>query len=752
MKDISSLTKALVQKERNKGENIQIPTRNNFKFLYVIGKGGFGRVWKVQSKKTKEIFALKEMSKLKIIDKKSEKSINSERLFLTKLHHPFIINMHFAFQDSDNLYLVMDMLSGGDLRYHITKYKRFSEEQTRFFIANMIHALRYIHDNNVIHRDIKPENLVMDDKGYIRVTDFGIAKENNGNNSSESSGTPGYMAPEIIRGRNHSFAVDFFAVGIIGYEFMLGRRPYNGNDRKQIKDQMLNKAAFISPEHIAQGWSQDSADFINQLLQRKESRRLGFKKGALELINHPWLKFYPWSALEEKRLAAPFIPDNKDNFDKIYCDNVDRIGEETKMRYEEILCGETLCNAFEDFYYNEEEEKRMGKDVKSNKGNKETKDSNEKVENNNENNNINIVNNNKNDKNVFDNNKNCIANDRNINSSAKDDIDVILLKKAEDSLEAILNDDNEGSNDKKSEQKEKNKIINDLTLDKSEDIKLGNISSSKLMIEENIDNNDNTLRENREKFINNKLPNEKAPLTNRNHIQNLSNFDSKTASLSQKMPLKNSTNSRKNILNNTNSPIYNQISPNLLNFNVKFKSKFPESKEKSTLKQTKNLINSISTKDLLKNALNNNEKYNKINPKPPQFLRAQQKPQKSTQKAPQKSSKTNKDLIKNLSKFSHLKQPAGFPMSKMNHKNNNSINKSNININNFYTNNIFLQIRKDFVPFQNGKINKIKSCCQGKIRGDNKEIRASSVKVKRENWRGGENRRIVSGRSCGKNK
>ena len=172
--------------------------KNNFEFCYIIGKGGFGKVWKVENKKTKEIFALKVMSKLKILDKKSEKSINSEREFLTILHHPFIVNMHYAFQDRDNLYLVMDMLSGGDLRYHISRKKKFSEEQTRFFIGCMILGLEYIHSNNVIHRDIKPENLVVDQNGYLRITDFGIAKLNAPDNSSETSGTPGYMSPETM--------------------------------------------------------------------------------------------------------------------------------------------------------------------------------------------------------------------------------------------------------------------------------------------------------------------------------------------------------------------------------------------------------------------------------------------------------------------------------------------------------------------------------------------------------------------------
>ena len=138
------------------------------------------------------------MSKVKIIDKKSEKSIKNEREFLSYLHNPFIVNMYYAFQDYENLYLVMDLLTGGDLRYHISKKKKFSESQTKFFIGNLLLGLEYIHKNNIIHRDIKPENLVLDSKGYLRITDFGVAKKNKKDNSKETSGTPGYMAPEFF--------------------------------------------------------------------------------------------------------------------------------------------------------------------------------------------------------------------------------------------------------------------------------------------------------------------------------------------------------------------------------------------------------------------------------------------------------------------------------------------------------------------------------------------------------------------------
>ena len=195
---------------------IFIVNRNNFEFLYIIGRGGFGKVWKVRLKNTNEFFALKEMFKVKVIDRRSEFSIMSERNLLSKLKHPFIVNMYFAFQDFSKLYLVLDLLTGGDLRYHIAKIKTFTEPQTKFIIANLILSLEYIHSQKIIHRDIKPENLVLDSKGYVRLTDFGVAKINEADNSSETSGTPGYMAPEVILIQNHSYPSDFFALGVIG--------------------------------------------------------------------------------------------------------------------------------------------------------------------------------------------------------------------------------------------------------------------------------------------------------------------------------------------------------------------------------------------------------------------------------------------------------------------------------------------------------------------------------------------------------
>ena len=291
------------------------------------------------------------MSKMKIIDRRSEISIMNEKTLLSKLNNPFIVNMYFTFQDFSNLYLVMDLLTGGDLRYQLAKRKKFSERETKFFIANMLLALEYIHSKNIIHRDIKPENLVLEKNGYLRITDFGVAKINEKDNSSETSGTPGYMAPEVMLVQNHSFPSDFFALGVIGYEFMLGYRPYLGRSRKEIKDLIIYKQARINDSEIPYSWSLESGDFINKLLKRKPFQRMGYH-GVKEIKNHPWMKDIKWEYLKEKKIIAPFIPNpNKENFDKVYCEKVENIGETTMERYQEYGESELFVNVFEGYTY-----------------------------------------------------------------------------------------------------------------------------------------------------------------------------------------------------------------------------------------------------------------------------------------------------------------------------------------------------------------------------------------------------------------
>ena len=572
-------------------------TRNNFEFCYVIGKGGFGKVWKVRHKKSKKFYALKEMSKLKVLDKKSEKSINSEREFLSKLHNPFIVNMHYAFQDIENLYLVMDLMTGGDLRFHISRHKKFSEEQTRFFICGIIIALEYIHSNNVIHRDIKPENLVLDENGYVRLTDFGIAKENMPDNKSETSGTPGYMSPEVMKALNHSFPVDFFALGVIGYEFMKGERPYVGKNRKEIKEQILAKQVELKNEDIAEGWSKESADFINKLLIRKPENRIGYK-GINELKMHSWLKYYPWDMLYKKTLPSPFIPENKDNFDRRYCESSDVITEETKLRYEEILMDDIYKVAFKNFYYNtDDDNKRKNYD------------------------NNNIIKNKNNDKN--NENRNSCNNKIIINKNNKIITDLNNNNNNNDNIENINNNINE-KNIKNSAKKDNNlknsmKILSDTTrniIDKNHK-KSGSVITNNKNINNNINTNIGGNVSNNVIYINFNINN---PNLEGNIYNNNQNISPKTDRV-----FKQYKNSAKNIYcqgNTTNNMSNNNSLIHKLGINLgsfvsptnsvkKIKNNNGSGNKKMISNSRKNFLKNIYKKEIIGN-LNDNNKINII--------------------------------------------------------------------------------------------------------------------------------------------
>ena len=215
--------------------------------------------------------------------------------------------MFYAFSDYENLYLVMDLVTGGDLRYHLTQQKKFSEQETKFFAACIIVGLEYMHNNGVIHRDIKPENLLLDEKGYVHITDMGISKMWTPDNSHDTSGTPGYMAPEVMCRQNHGVPVDYFALGVVCYEFMFGKRPYGGKTRKDIRDSIIKNQIHLKKSDVPEGWTMEAADFINKTLQRKPANRLGLN-GPNEVKQHIWLKDVDWQSIIEMKTKATFIP------------------------------------------------------------------------------------------------------------------------------------------------------------------------------------------------------------------------------------------------------------------------------------------------------------------------------------------------------------------------------------------------------------------------------------------------------------
>ena len=334
--------------------------RNSFDFLSVIGKGGFGKVWKVRYKKKSQEFAMKEMSKALILEKNCLSSILYERDLLSNFSHPFIINMIFSFQDNNNVYLVMNLVTGGDLRYQLIKNHTFPEKHSKFLIACLVLGLEAIHANDIIHRDIKPENLILNNKGYLKITDFGIAKKIENQILTENSGTPGYMAPEVMNYQTHSFTADYYAIGIICYELMMGVRPYTGENKNVIKEKILAKQVMIKAHEIPKGWSQESADFINNLIKRNPSCRLGHK-GINQIKEHIWFSDINWKDLYNMKLEAPFIPLDEDNYDFNFCNKEDNIDPAEQEKLDKIKSSNEYLNGFKTYKYFNLFEKNINK-------------------------------------------------------------------------------------------------------------------------------------------------------------------------------------------------------------------------------------------------------------------------------------------------------------------------------------------------------------------------------------------------------
>ena len=273
----------------------------------------------------------------------------NENLILRELDSNFIIRMRYAFQDRENLYLAMPNLGGGDLRFHIIQRRVFDERETRFFMACIIAALEHVHSKGILHRDLKPENLVFDDAGYLYLTDFGVSKYWRPENSEDTSGTPGYMAPEVLCRRNHSYSVDYYALGVMMYECMVGKRPYLGKTRKEIKEQVLAKQATVKTSDVVGAWSPEAIHLCNALLQRKRVKRLG-ENGPNEIKCHPFFKGFNWDEMSQGKMRAPFVPPRQDNFDR---NNAARIDEFFELRDLELLKKKSVQTLFLGYEYDE---------------------------------------------------------------------------------------------------------------------------------------------------------------------------------------------------------------------------------------------------------------------------------------------------------------------------------------------------------------------------------------------------------------
>ncbi|KAN0027011.1 hypothetical protein ACTFIU_009690 [Dictyostelium citrinum] len=280
---------------------------SNFIIKHLVGKGGFGKVFQVIHVDTQKVYALKVIKKNHIIAKKSVVNTLAEKDILKKISHPFIVNLHYAFQNEKKLYLVMDFINGGQLFYHLQKEAIFSEDQVRFYMAELILALEHLHDSDIVHRDLKPENILLDSQGHCILTDFGLAKlEVKTNNETFSfAGTLEYMAPEMIQHATCGKAVDWWSIGILMYDMMIGKPPFEHKNRALMQEKIISEKPKF-PKFV----SSSARSLINGLLTKDPTKRLG-ANGAIEIKRHPFFKSIQWRKIENKEITPPFIPSTK---------------------------------------------------------------------------------------------------------------------------------------------------------------------------------------------------------------------------------------------------------------------------------------------------------------------------------------------------------------------------------------------------------------------------------------------------------
>jgi serine/threonine protein kinase len=285
-------------------------TVEDFSFLKVIGKGSFGKVLLVRKRDTNKVYAMKVLTKSKILKKNEVGHTKSEKAILVKLHNPFLVKLHYSFQDSDRLFFVMDYVNGGELFFHLQKEKRFTEDRVKFYTAEIVLGIEYLHKNGVIYRDLKPENLLLTRYGHIIMTDFGLSKEGLHTKDARTAtfcGTPEYLAPEVLEGNGYSKAIDWWSFGTLMFEMLTGLPPFYCEDVQQMYTKIMT-ADLQFPDVI----SDTARDLLSKLLEREPARRL---VDPAQIKAHPFYASIDWTKLENLELEPPFKPQVKDDLD-----------------------------------------------------------------------------------------------------------------------------------------------------------------------------------------------------------------------------------------------------------------------------------------------------------------------------------------------------------------------------------------------------------------------------------------------------
>uniref|UniRef100_A0A4W6EFS7 protein kinase C n=1 Tax=Lates calcarifer TaxID=8187 RepID=A0A4W6EFS7_LATCA len=280
----------------------------DFKLIAVLGRGHFGKVLLSEYKRTGSLYAIKALKKGDIVARDEVESLMCEkRIFETVngSHHPFLVNLFACFQTPEHVCFVMEYTAGGDLMMHIHA-DVFSEPRAVFYSACVVLGLQFLHDQKIVYRDLKLDNLLLDTEGFVKIADFGLCKEGMGfgDRTSTFCGTPEFLAPEVLTDTSYTRAVDWWGLGVLIYEMLVGESPFPGDDEEEVFDSIVNDEVryprFLSTEAIG---------IMRRLLRRNPERRLGSgEKDAEEVKKQPFFKSMDWEALLQRKILPPFVP------------------------------------------------------------------------------------------------------------------------------------------------------------------------------------------------------------------------------------------------------------------------------------------------------------------------------------------------------------------------------------------------------------------------------------------------------------
>ncbi|KAK2189064.1 hypothetical protein NP493_115g01007 [Ridgeia piscesae] len=294
---------------------------DEFRSIAVLGRGHFGKVLLAEYKPTREFFAIKALKKGDIIARDEVESLMSEkRIFevANSLRHPFLVNLFACFQTPEHVCFVMEYACGGDLMMHIHS-DVFSEPRSVFYAGCVVLGLQYLHDHNVVYRDLKLDNLLLDSEGFVKIADFGLCKEGMGygDRTGTFCGTPEFLAPEVLTEPSYTRAVDWWGLGVLIFEMLVGESPFPGDDEEEVFDSIVNEEVryprFLSSEAIT---------IMRRLMRKNPEKRLGSsERDAEDVKRQAFFKGVNWGELLQRQVKPPFVPTVKhpedvSNFDE----------------------------------------------------------------------------------------------------------------------------------------------------------------------------------------------------------------------------------------------------------------------------------------------------------------------------------------------------------------------------------------------------------------------------------------------------